>query len=412
VTVSDGRPEEQDAGMVLHTPPPHTVASSGVVGSRGRFAEPGESVVHSAALRLGGAPLPVLGTARVYTCGITPYDVTHLGHAATFVWSDVLATVLGAVGVDVLTCRNVTDVDDVLTRAAVARGRHYDEFALSQEYLFEQDMQALRVHRPTFAPRARHHVPHVRQLAAALLAAGAAYEREGTVYFRGTDVPARAGLARERALELSERYGDRPDDPLREDPFDVPVWMPSGEQDPAWPSPWGWGRPGWHAECAAMSVAALGVSIDVLVGGADLTYPHHAYQAAMVETVTGVVPFARQEMHVGAVALGGTKMAKSTGNLVLIGDLLRERSPAAIRLMTLDRRWDQPWDYDPALLDDAAASLDRLYTAAARPVRSGAGREAMLVALFDDLDVPRARAIAEEEGGEATRLFVRLLALG
>ncbi len=394
-------------GMVLHPP-----ASSGVVGSAGRMAEAGDAAVRSARLRLGGEPLPLVGAARVYICGITPYDVTHLGHAATFVWADVLSTVLVAAGVDVLTCRNVTDVDDVLTRAALSRGKHYDQFALSQEHLFEQDMQALRVHRPVHAPRARHYVPHVRQLAAALLERGAAYQRDGTVYFRGSGVPARAGLDREQALVLSDRYGDRPDDPARDDPFDVPVWQPSGEQDPAWPSPWGWGRPGWHAECAAMAAAVLGANVDVLVGGADLTYPHHGYQAAMVEAATSVAPFARHEMHVGAVGLGGMKMAKSTGNLVLIAELLAAYPPAAIRLMTLDRPWQQPWDYRPGLLDDATAVLDRLYTAAARPVRSPSGREEVLTALLDDLDVPRARAVAEQEGGEAARLFVRLLALG
>ncbi len=392
-------------------PATHAPAGSGVVGSAGRVVEAADCLVRSASLRLDGEPLPVFGTVRIYICGITPYDVTHLGHAATFVWADVLATVLGAAGADVATCRNVTDVDDVLTRAALARGRHYDEFALSQEYLFEQDMQALRVHRPTFAPRARHHVPHVRQLAAALLATGAAYEREGAVYFRGADVPARAGLDRERALELSARYGDRPDDPLREDPFDVPVWLPSGESDPAWPSPWGWGRPGWHAECSAMAVAALGSSVDVLVGGLDLTFPHHAYQAAMVEAATSVVPFARRALHVGAVGLGGVTMAKSTGNLVLIGDLLAGRSPAAVRLMALDRSWADSWDYTSGLLDDAGAALDRLYAAAARPGGGSAGTDAVLDALLDDLDVPTARAVAEEEGGAAARLFIRLLAL-
>src|SRR3954465_14253239 len=184
---------------------PHVpLPSSGVLGAAGRVAEPGP--LRSADLRLAGGALPVLGTARIYTCGITPYDVTHLGHAATFVWADALTAVLGAVGADVVTCRNVTDVDDVLTRAADARGRHYDEFALSQEFLFERDMQALRVHPPTVAPRARHHVGSVQQLAAALLAAGAAYERNGAVFFRGRGVAQRAGLDRDRALELSAAF--------------------------------------------------------------------------------------------------------------------------------------------------------------------------------------------------------------
>src|SRR4051812_43478931 len=262
---------EQDAGMVRLP-----VSLSGTVGTSGRVSSPDDVVVRTADLRLAGAPLPVLAVARVYTCGITPYDVTHLGHAATFVWADVLTRVLAAAGADVHSARNVTDVDDVLTRAAEARGRHYDEFALGQEYVFAQDMAALGVHRPTVEPRARHHVAHVQQLAAALLATDTAYVRDGAVYFRGAAAAARSGLPRERALELTAEFGDDPGDRAREDPFDVPVWRPSGEADPAWPSPWGWGRPGWHAECAAMATAVLGPGIDVLVGGEDLAFPHHA----------------------------------------------------------------------------------------------------------------------------------------
>jgi L-cysteine:1D-myo-inositol 2-amino-2-deoxy-alpha-D-glucopyranoside ligase len=384
--------------------------SSGVLGTAGRVAGPEEASVRSAGLRLAGAPLPVLGTARIYTCGITPYDVTHLGHAATFVWADVLTSVLGAVGADVVSSRNVTDVDDVLTRAAELRGRHYDEFALNQEFLFERDMQALRVHRPTIAPRARHHVGSVQQLAAALLAAGAAYERDGAVYFRGARVGERAGLDRDQALELAAAFGDDPTDPRKDDPFDVPVWRPSGETDPAWPSPWGWGRPGWHAECAAMAAATLGLTVDVLVGGEDLAFPHHAYQAAMVEAAAGVTPFARRQLHVGAVRRDGVKLAKSTGNLILVADLLESYAPAAVRLLLLDRRWSTAWDVEAQQLDAAAARLERLYAAAARP-DGERGREAVLGALLDDLDVPRALAVAEEEGGAAARFLLRILAL-
>jgi L-cysteine:1D-myo-inositol 2-amino-2-deoxy-alpha-D-glucopyranoside ligase len=381
----------QDAGMPARLVPP-----SAVLGP-------------ASTLRLAGSPLATTGTARVYTCGITPYDVTHLGHAATFVWSDVLATVLGASGADVVTSRNVTDVDDVLTRAADARGRHYDEFALTQEFLFERDMQALGVHRPTHTPRARHHVAHVQHLAGALLVAGAAYERDGAVYFRGAGVPGRAGLDRDRAFELSTAFGDEPDDPRKDDPFDVAVWRPSGEADPRWPSPWGSGRPGWHAECAAMATATLGNAVDVLVGGEDLTYPHHAYQAAMVEAAAAVTPFARRQVHVGAVRRDGAKMAKSTGNLVLVADLLEQHAPAAVRLMLLDRRWNTAWDFEPRLVDAAAARLERLFAAAGRP--ADGGHEAVLAALLDDLDVPRALDVAEEEGGAAARYALRVLAL-
>jgi L-cysteine:1D-myo-inositol 2-amino-2-deoxy-alpha-D-glucopyranoside ligase len=201
-------------------------------------------------IRLGGSALPVVSPARLYVCGITPYDVTHLGHASTFVWADAAAAVLRLAGADTLTCRNVTDVDDALTRAAAAHGRHFDEFALEQDYLFGRDMAALRVRRPEYEPRARHHVGRVVQLALALLARGYAYQRDGAVYFRGADVPAKAELTLEDATELATEFGDRPDDLARDDPFDVPVWRPSADEAPGWPSPWGRGRPGWHAECA------------------------------------------------------------------------------------------------------------------------------------------------------------------
>jgi cysteinyl-tRNA synthetase len=368
-------------------------------------------VLHSAALRLSGRTLPLVSPARMYVCGITPYDVTHLGHAATFVWSDVAASVLRMAGVDVTTCRNVTDVDDVLTRAAGSHGRAYDEFALYQEYLFDKDMAALGVHPPAHEPRARHHVVQVQQLAAAMLATGHAYQRDGHVFFRGGQTVTRSGLTRERAFALADEYGDSPDDPLRDDPFDVPVWRASVAEEPAWPSPWGSGRPGWHAECAAMALSVLGAGIDILAGGADLAFPHHAYQAAMVEAATSVTPFARSHLHIGAVHQDGAKMAKSTGNLSLVADLLRDHAPAAVRLLVLNRPWHEPWEYRSADLDQAAAAVETLYAAAARPGTAPAAADAVIAALLDNLDVPRALAIARDGGGEAARLLLRVLAL-
>ena len=355
--------------------------------------------------------MPLVSPARVYICGITPYDVTHLGHAATFVWADAVESVLRSVGVHTVSCRNVTDVDDVLTSAADAHGRHYDDYAVYQEFLFEQDMAALKVARPAHAPRARHHIPQVLQLAAALLATGNAYERDGSVFFRGHGAVEASGLARDRALELAAEFGDDPDDPVRDDPFDVPVWRPSTAQDPAWPSPWGWGRPGWHAECAAMAMAAFGASVDLLIGGRDLTFPHHAYQSAMVQAATSVTPFARRAMHVGAVHYRGRKMAKSTGNLVLISDLLRSYPPAAIRLLLLNRSWHTDWEYHDGDLDAATADLETLFAAAGRPNRSAHAVGAVTAALLDDLDIPAALAIARDDGGEAARGLLNLLAL-
>jgi cysteinyl-tRNA synthetase len=362
-------------------------------------------------LGLAGAPLPLTVPARIYVCGITPYDVTHLGHASTFVWADVVSRVIRTTGVGTVLTRNVTDVDDVLTRAAAERGRSYEELGLVQEYWFDQDMAALRVRPPTHAPHARHHVDHVIRLASSLLATGAAYERAGHVFFRGAHVPASAGLTAEAARALSAEYGDRPDDPLRDDPFDVAVWQPSGPGDPAWPSPWGPGRPGWHAECAAMALATLGGAVDVLAGGADLAFPHHAYQVAMAQAATGVAPFARRQVHVGLVALDGARMAKSTGNLVLVSDLLRGAPGAAVRLMLVDRRWDQAWEFRPGALADATRLLDELYAASGTRGGTDAAVARVRAALLDDLDVPTAVRTAIDAGGDAARWLTRTLAL-
>ena len=378
-----------------------------MVGTDGRFPVTLPPVLP---LTLAGSTIITPGPLRVYTCGITPYDVTHVGHASTFVWADLIASLAHASGVDAVTCRNVTDVDDVLTAAARVKGRYYDDFALTQEFLFERDMRALSAATPSMTPHARGFVRAVQRLAAALLDTGAAYERGGYVYFRGAAVPAAAGLSEDAALEASREFGDQTDVGERESPFDVPVWRPSPEEHPAWPSPWGWGRPGWHAECAAMAMACLGSSIDVLVGGTDLAFPHHAYQSAMVEAATGVAPFARAVVHVGEVRLSGEKMAKSTQNLVLVGDLVQRHSGPAVRLALLNRAWDQPWECSDAEFERSAALLQRLHAAAGSSGGDSA-REQVLRLLADDLGVPAAVDLALSEGGGAARFLIDVLKL-
>ncbi len=365
---------------------------------------------------LGGTALPLVGRARVYACGITPYDVTHLGHATTFVWIDILARVLRESGAEVIMCRNVTDVDDVLLAAADRAGSPYDRFAAIQQFYFDRDMAALGVGQPTLQPRAHAYIGQVIALAAGLLGRGVAYQRGGQVYFRGAAAAREAVPDRDTALRLAGEYGDDPEDPAKDDPFDVAVWRASHRGEPGWASPWGTGRPGWHAECAAMALHAFGSAVDVQAGGADLCFPHHAYQAALAEAFTGVAPFSRARLNTGVVRVAGAKMAKSTGNLVLVGELLKEHSAAAVRLLILDRRWDRDWDFSQAGLDAAGARLERLHAAAGRPERGVAGSggpavAAMRAALADDLDVPTALHIAEEYGGQAARALGSLLGL-
>ena len=364
-------------------------------------------------VRLGGVMLPLVGRARVYVCGITPYDVTHLGHAAAFVWADTLARVLDAGGAEVIMCRNVTDVDDVLLAAADRAGEPYDRFAAIQQFYFDRDMAALGVGQPALQPRAHAYIGQVIALAAGLLECGAAYERGGQVYFRGAATARGAVPDEATALRLASEYGDEPGDPGKDHPFDVAIWRASHRGEPGWASPWGTGRPGWHAECAAMALHAFGPAIDVQAGGGDLRFPHHAYQAALAETFTGVAPFSRARLNAGVVRVAGAKMAKSAGNLVLVSDLLKEQPAAAVRLLILDRRWDQDWDFSLAGLDAAAARLERLHAAAGRPDR-GAGGPAVAAtraALASDLDVPAALDIAEDEGGQAARSLGSILGL-
>ncbi|URM98938.1 class I tRNA ligase family protein [Actinomadura madurae] len=363
-------------------------------------------------LKIDGRRLPVVGPARMYVCGITPYDATHLGHARTFVWADVAARVLRHAGGDVRVCRNVTDVDDVLNQAAHRAGSPYDSFAAVQQFYFERDLDALGVHPVDHQPRAHNHVVEVVALAQGLIASDHAYVRDGAVYFRGADVPRRAGLDADRAHALLAEYGDVPGDPAKEHPFDVAVWRPSRSGEPAWPSPWGTGRPGWHAECTAMAMTTFGPALDLHSGGTDLRFPHHAYEAAMAEALTGVRPFSRAWLHVGMVCRDGVKMAKSTGNLVLVSDLIHDHAAPAVRLMLLTEPWADEWDYTPGDLDRAAADLDRLHQAAGRRRSSPAAEAAVTRALLDELDLRTALGVAEQEGGRTARHVMRVLALG
>ena len=361
---------------------------------------------------IAGQRVELLDRARIYACGITPYDVTHLGHAATFAWVDTLGRTLRFLGVEPEVCRNVTDVDDVLDAAARRAGAAYDTFAAIQQFQFERDMAAINVRAPEHEPRAHRYVEHVIRLASGLLDAGAAYAREGSVYFRGQDVARQAGLEQAEALRLSSEYAGRPDDAAKDDPLDVAVWQASEPDHPAWDSPWGPGRPGWHAECAAMAMSVFGPAVDVHAGGADLRFPHHAYHAAMAEAFTGVRPYARAWLHVGTVTIDGAKMAKSAGNLVLLEELLAGHPAAVIRLMILDRPWAQSWDYQPGLLAAAAARLESLYQAAGRtmPDHPGAVDE-MRRLLAADLDVPAALDLAIETGGAPARTLAATLGL-
>jgi cysteinyl-tRNA synthetase len=326
----------------------------------------------------GEAPLELGGRVSLYVCGITPYDAAHLGHAFTYSAFDTLVRFLRSRGHEVTYCQNVTDVDDDVLARAAHNGEDYLELGRRETAAYLRDMDALNIARPTWFPRATQEVPSMIELASQLVAAGNAYEVDGTLFFDVTTFPSFGDLSgldpvQQREL-LAERGGD-PDDPRKRHPLDFVVWQRSQAGEPAWDSPWGPGRPGWHLECSAMSRRYLGTTLDLHGGGADLAYPHHESERAQSEAVNRA-PFVRRWLHTGMVRYQGEKMSKSLGNLVFTRDLLRDHEPAAIRLALLGHHYRSAWEFDAEELKLASERLDawrRAAHGAAAPSRGPGG---------------------------------------
>jgi L-cysteine:1D-myo-inositol 2-amino-2-deoxy-alpha-D-glucopyranoside ligase len=350
---------------------------------------------------------PAHRPVRLYVCGITPYDTTHLGHAFTYVAFDVLVRALRATGQPVRYVQNVTDIDDDIIRRAHELGTSWDHLAAKETALYEADMVALNVRPPDVFPRASQTIPKIIALVRKLEAQGHAYRREGNVYFRVgsvADYGRLSRLGREEMIRLSAQRGADPNDPRKQDPLDFVLWQASAADGPRWESPWGQGRPGWHIECSAMALEHLGAQLDVHGGGADLIFPHHESEIAQSESVTGVRPFARTWVHVGMLRYQGEKMSKSLRNLVLIADLLRRYDADSIRVLLLRHHYREGWEYTPDQLDDAAAWTQRLRQAAHGAGNAGGSSPlAIRAALDDDLDTPRALSLLEDavRGGDA-----------
>ena len=273
----------------------------------------------------------------MYSCGITPYDAAHLGHAAVYLYFDILQRRLRDAGHETKLVRNVTDVDDDILRKARELGVHYLDLAAEEMARFDAEMGLLNLLPVYSEPRATSAISEILSLIGAALEGGHAYESGGSVYFSVGTFPEFgriSGFGRARMLELAAEQGGRPDDPNKRDPLDFVLWQPSLPDEPAWESRWGPGRPGWHIECSALVLRELGETIDIHGGGRDLVFPHHECETAQSESVTRQ-PFVRLWFHVGLVGFEGTKMSKSLGNLVFVGDLCKEWDPAAVRLALL-----------------------------------------------------------------------------
>jgi L-cysteine:1D-myo-inositol 2-amino-2-deoxy-alpha-D-glucopyranoside ligase len=338
-------------------------------------------------------------TVLMYTCGITPYDATHLGHAFTFISYDVLQRRLIDMGHQVKCVRNVTDVDDPLFAKARELGVHYLDLAAGEEARFESDMTALNALPVHSTPRASSAIPDIRGFIGMVIDRGFAYESGGSVYFDVEKFPQFGSVShysRETMIALARERGGNVDDPHKRNPLDFVLWHPSASDEPSWDTMWGAGRPGWHIECSALALRELGTTIDLHGGGSDLIFPHHECERAQSEAATGQ-PFVKHWMHVAMVSMDGHKMSKSRGNLVFVDKLRTQHDPMAIRLGLIEHHYRTEWEWDDGLTARNEARLLKWKSVA--QVGSSQGDIGLLAdvrsALDNDLDTPTAVALID-----------------
>ncbi|GAA1510638.1 cysteine--1-D-myo-inosityl 2-amino-2-deoxy-alpha-D-glucopyranoside ligase [Sphaerisporangium rubeum] len=345
-------------------------------------------------------------TARMYVCGITPYDATHLGHANTYLAFDLVNRVWRDAGHRVHYTQNATDVDDPLLERAQRDGVDWRELAEEQIELFRTDMEALRLVPPDDYVGVTEVIGQVAELIERLKDKGATYEVDGDVYFAVAASPkfgAVSGFSEATMLELFAERGGDPGRPGKRHPLDWLLWRAERPGEPSWPSPFGQGRPGWHVECTSIALACLGAGFDVSGGGSDLIFPHHEMGASEGHVATGEWPFAKAYVHAGMVALDGEKMSKSRGNLVFVSRLRAAHDPMAIRLALLARHYRADWEWTDEQLTGAEDRLSRWRAAVALP--GGPDGAAVLrqvrERLADDLDAPGALTVIDAWAGRA-----------
>jgi len=321
------------------------------------------------------------GEIKMYSCGVTVYDLSHVGHARMLMVFDMISRYLRFAGYRVTFVRNFTDIDDKIIRRAAQEGVPAREVSERNVAAFHEDMAALGVLPPDVEPKATEHLPEMIGLIERLLAKGYAYVLDGDVYFEVRRFPGYGKLSGKNLDEL--QAGARVEvDERKRDPRDFALWKSAKPGEPAWESPWGAGRPGWHIECSAMAVCYLGESFDIHGGGDDLIFPHHECEIAQTEADTGR-PFARYWVHNGMVNMAREKMSKSLGNTLTIRDLVARHDPAALRLFLLGTHYRSPLEWSEERVEDSARALERLW----RPI-DDAGKLAAATTLEDAKDRP------------------------
>ena len=348
----------------------------------------------------------------IYTCGITPYDATHIGHAFTFISYDILQRHLIDKGHIVKCVRNVTDVDDPLFARARELGVHYLDLAAGEEARFNADMKALNALDVFSTPRASSAIPEIRGFIGMVLDRGFAYQAGKSVYFDVTKFGSFGSVSNydnQTMLRYAAERGGQIEDPHKRNPLDFVLWQPSAVDEPSWDTMWGPGRPGWHIECSALALRELGTTIDLHGGGTDLIFPHHECERAQSEAATGEL-FVRHWMHVAMVHMDGAKMSKSLGNLEFVDRLRKEHDPKAIRLALIANHYRLEWEWDASAMPHAHERLARWSQASQGD--GNAGLSDVRSALDDDLNVPAALAVIDLVAAAGQRVDASAKLLG
>ena len=349
----------------------------------------------------------------MYTCGITPYDATHIGHAFTFVSYDILQRQLIDKGHTVKCVRNVTDVDDPLFAKARELGVHYLDLAAGEEARFDADMKALNVLDVFSKPRASSAIPDIRKFIALVLDRGFAYQSGSSVYFDVTKFDSFGSVSNydnETMLRYAAERGGDLDNPDKRNPLDFVLWQPSAPDEPSWDTIWGPGRPGWHIECSALALRDLGTTIDLHGGGSDLIFPHHECERAQSEAATGK-QFVKHWMNVAMVFMDGTKMSKSLGNLEFVDRLRKTHDPRAIRLALISNHYRREWEWTSSSMTVSLAKLESW--SAAKNGDGTAGLAEVRSALDDDLNAPAAVEVLDQAAaaGHSVKSSAKLLGI-
>ena len=339
---------------------------------------------------------PAGDTVKMYVCGITPYAPCHMGHAMSYVIFDVLRRYLEYIGYQVQHVQNFTDIDDKIIQRAQEQNIGHQELAEKYIEEFMQNMEALNVKSANLYPRATREIPQILEVIGSLIENGYAYASDGDVYFRVTK-SSDYGKLSHRTLEGMIAGARVEVEVGKEHPMDFALWKAAKAGEPAWDSPWGPGRPGWHIECTAMSMSYLGDALDIHGGGQDLVFPHHENETAQSEAYSGTVPFARYWVHNGLLHMGEDKMSKSLGNLVSLEEVLKTHSPDALRIFFLSSHYRSPLNYS----EDSHVSTERAAERLRNTLREGPAndtdtlgpepyKQAFIQAMDSDLNTPQA----------------------